>query len=74
MPRSISLVGAHYRRKAWFYDEGTSLPVEMEYDLTLAKEAYELASRWDAARSTAIDSLDFKSTDLDGFDSNQKGA
>ena len=45
----------------------------MEYDLTLAKEAYELAARWDAARGQDINALDFKPTDLEGFDSNQKG-
>ena len=44
----------------------------MDYDLTLAQEAYDLASRWDASRSKAISSLDFKSSDLDSFDSNQK--
>lgn len=58
--------------QAWFYGEGLSLPVEMEYDLSLAKQAYNLAERWDAARSKSVDSLDFKSTDLDSFDTNQK--
>ena len=50
-----------------------TLPVEMKYDLTLAEQAYSLAERWDASRDKPIDSLDFKSTDLDNFDSNQKG-
>ncbi|KAG6829889.1 hypothetical protein H0H92_003022, partial [Tricholoma furcatifolium] len=57
---------------AWFYGEGQHLPVEMEYDTSLAKEVYALASRWDAARSISdIAHLDFKESDLKGFDSNQ---
>lgn len=44
----------------------------MEYDISLAKQAYDLAERWDAARSKSVDSLDFKPTDLDSFDTNQK--
>ena len=51
--------------QAWFYGEGIDLPVEMEYDLTLAKEAYELASRWDAARTVEDTSrLSFRESDL----------
>ncbi|KAL5518474.1 LAP2 [Sanghuangporus vaninii] len=57
---------------AWFFGEGLTLPVEMEYDLTLAKHAYELAARWDASRVKDINSLNFKSNDLSDFDSNQK--
>ncbi|THH04799.1 hypothetical protein EW145_g5260 [Phellinidium pouzarii] len=57
---------------AWFYGEGLSLPVEMEYDITLAEQAYKLAERWDASRVKDVKSLGFKSTDLDHFDSNQK--
>ncbi|KAH9949467.1 hypothetical protein B0H21DRAFT_728077 [Amylocystis lapponica] len=58
---------------AWLYGEGVTLPVEMEYDLTLAQQAYALAEKWDAARSVAdISQLKFKETDLDGFNSNQK--
>jgi len=57
---------------AWFYGEGTELPVEMSYDTTLAKAAYDLAERWDAARrDTDTSKLDFKETDLQDFDSNQ---
>ncbi|KAF5361641.1 hypothetical protein D9758_007285 [Tetrapyrgos nigripes] len=59
---------------AWFYGEGTSLPVKMEYDTSLAKAAYELATRWDASRSTDVSKLEFKENDLDSFDSNQKVA
>ncbi|KAI5118515.1 hypothetical protein M0805_007684 [Coniferiporia weirii] len=57
---------------AWFFGEGLTLPVDMEYDLTLAQQAYELAARWDSSRDKAVISLDFKASDLDGFDSNQK--
>ncbi|KAJ7454867.1 peptidase family M1-domain-containing protein [Mycena latifolia] len=57
---------------AWFYGEGLTLPVKMEYDLTLAQEAYALADRWDASRSTSeVSDLDFKKSDLDTFNSNQ---
>ncbi|KAI0044083.1 leukotriene-A4 hydrolase [Auriscalpium vulgare] len=55
---------------AWFYGEGTKLPVEPEYDTSLAKPAYDLAARWDASRAST--SLDFKQSDLDSFNSNQK--
>lgn len=44
----------------------------MEYDLTLAEHAYALAKRWDDSRGTVdISQLDFKETDLEGFDTNQ---
>ncbi|KDR68677.1 hypothetical protein GALMADRAFT_231006 [Galerina marginata CBS 339.88] len=56
---------------AWFYGEGTELPVKMEYDITLAEAAYKLAERWDAARKADVSQLDFKETDLKDFNSNQ---
>ncbi|KAG6874151.1 hypothetical protein C0995_005569 [Termitomyces sp. Mi166 len=57
---------------AWFYGQGQHLPVELEFDTSLAKEVYSLASDWDAARSTSdITQLDFKESDLERFDSNQ---
>ncbi|KAJ7284708.1 peptidase family M1-domain-containing protein [Mycena rebaudengoi] len=57
---------------AWFYGEGLKLPVEMEYDATLAQAAYALADRWDASRSVSdVVSLEFKKTDLDSFISTQ---
>jgi leukotriene-A4 hydrolase len=57
---------------AGFYGEGLELPVKMEYDLTLAEQAYALAKRWDASRDTSdLSQLDFKATDLLDFDSNQ---
>lgn len=58
--------------QAWFYGERLSLPVEMDYDLTLAKQTYDLAERWDTARSKNVDDLVFKPTDFDMFDTNQK--
>ncbi len=58
--------------QAWLYGEGTELPVKMEYDTTLAEQAYRLAERWDASRNVSdVSELDFKGGDLDGFDSNQ---
>ncbi|KAF9040606.1 leukotriene-A4 hydrolase [Panaeolus papilionaceus] len=56
---------------AWFFGEGTSLPVKMEYDLTLAEAAWDLAARWDAARTSDPSKLRFSASDLDGFNSNQ---
>ncbi|KAJ7487177.1 leukotriene A4 hydrolase, partial [Mycena galericulata] len=56
---------------AWFYGEGLKLPVDMEYDLTLAQQAYALADRWDASRSVAEAGLDFKKSDLDTFNAMQ---
>ncbi|PFH48207.1 hypothetical protein AMATHDRAFT_196923 [Amanita thiersii Skay4041] len=57
---------------AWFYGEGLNLPVDMDYDMTLAEEAYDLARRWDASRTIGdVSKLDFKPSDLEKFDSNQ---
>lgn len=57
---------------AWFFGEGTELPVKMEYDLTLSEAAYSLAARWDAARGTTdVSQLGFSPKDLDNFNSNQ---
>lgn len=58
---------------AWFYGRGETLPVEMEYDTTLAEAAYALAARWDASRDEQdADKLPFASSDLANFNSNQK--
>ncbi|KIP01983.1 hypothetical protein PHLGIDRAFT_112533 [Phlebiopsis gigantea 11061_1 CR5-6] len=57
---------------AWFYGEGTELPVKMEYDTTLAEQSYALAERWDKARSADIATLDFQESDVKDFSSNQK--
>jgi len=57
---------------AWFHGEGLELPVKMEYDLTLAEQAYALAKRWDESRDTLdLSQLNFNATDLKDFDSNQ---
>lgn len=57
--------------KAWFFGEGLELPVKMEYDSTLAEQAYALAKRWDSARDTDLSQLDFKETDIADFTANQ---
>ncbi|KAL0576889.1 Leucyl aminopeptidase yscIV [Marasmius crinis-equi] len=57
---------------AWLYGEGVRLPVEMEYDTSLAKSAYALAERWEAGAATEVPKLDFKENDLDDFNTNQK--
>jgi leukotriene-A4 hydrolase len=45
----------------------------MEYDLTLAQQAYELAEKWHSSASEADTSkLPFGPKDLDNFNSNQK--
>lgn len=43
--------------------------------MSLAKQAYALAEKWDASRSTEdVSQLDFKESDLNGLDSNQISA
>lgn len=60
--------------QAWLYGEGLSLPVEQEYDTSLATKAYELAGRWDVSRSnTDITKSNFQSGDLGDFTSSQIG-
>ena len=46
--------------------------MKLQFDDSLAKEAYDLAARWDHTRSVAVAELNFQATDLDNFDSNQK--
>ncbi|KAG1880216.1 hypothetical protein F4604DRAFT_1751031 [Suillus subluteus] len=58
---------------AWLHQRGLHLPVEMEYDLTLANPANALADRWYESRHTTdISKLDFKGSDLDNLDANQR--
>jgi leukotriene-A4 hydrolase len=58
---------------AWLHQSGLHLPVEMEYDLTLANPANVLADRWYESRHTTdISKLDFKGSDLDSLDANQR--
>jgi leukotriene-A4 hydrolase len=56
--------------QGWLHGEGLSLPVEMEYDTTLADKAYALAKKWDASAKDG-DTAGFQKTDLDDFSSNQ---
>lgn len=58
---------------AWFHGEGTSLPVEMEYDTTLAEQAFSLAARWIQVIQTpgTLESADFKKNDIKGWNANQ---
>jgi hypothetical protein len=44
----------------------------VDLDLTLAKQAYALADRWDAARVIDIPETSFDAADMDNFNSNQK--
>lgn len=56
---------------AWLRGTGLDLPVDMEYDTTLADAAYSLAAKWDEARRKG--EMDFRSSDLDKFTSSQTG-
>lgn len=57
---------------AWLHGEGTSLPVKMEYDTTLADKAYALAEKWATAAQKGTDPKEaFSKEDLKEFSSNQ---
>ena len=56
---------------AWLRGTGLDLPVDMQYDTTLADAAYSLAKKWDEARKSG--EMDFSSSDLDNFTSSQTG-
>lgn len=43
----------------------------MEYDTTLAEQAYVLADKWDSSRDLTPSELDFKQTDLENYSANQ---
>jgi len=55
--------------EGWLHGDGLSLPVDMEYDTSMADKAYDLAKKWDTARKEG--KMDFKESDLDRFSSNQ---
>ncbi|SPO34784.1 related to leukotriene-A4 hydrolase [Pseudozyma flocculosa] len=58
---------------AWFHGEGLELPVKMEYDTTLAEQAFSLAARWErvvAGKSTVKDE-GFSPDDIKGWNANQ---
>ncbi|EKM60600.1 uncharacterized protein PHACADRAFT_246632 [Phanerochaete carnosa HHB-10118-sp] len=57
---------------AWLHGEGIELPVKMEYDTTLAQQAYDLAEKWDKSRSVSDPIQTFKESDIACFNSNQK--
>jgi len=44
----------------------------VDLDLSLAKQAYALADRWDAARAIDTAKTSFSAADMDDFNSNQK--
>lgn len=46
-----------------------TLPVPMEYDMTLAQRSYTLAERWTKTKDTS----EFSPTDISGMDANQIG-
>ncbi|KAG1741787.1 peptidase family M1-domain-containing protein [Suillus paluster] len=52
---------------AWLFGTGVTLPVPMEYDMTLAQQSYKLAERW----SKAKEPFEFDAADIDGMDANQ---
>jgi len=57
----------------WLYGEGTTLPVTLEYNLTLVNAAYDLAKRWDASRDIQDPTqAGFQASDLDSLGSNQR--
>lgn len=58
---------------AWFHGEGLELPVKMEYDTTLAEQAFSLASRWIQVieGQVSLESARFKKEDIKGWNANQ---
>jgi len=57
---------------AWLYGAGLKLPVDIEYDRTLARDAYRLAERWNQSRNESDPRPLFTESDLSKFNSNQK--
>lgn len=55
---------------AWLYGEGLTLPVDMNFDTTLADKCYDLASRWN---SRPEDTTTFSTDDISTFSSTQVG-
>ncbi|GAA6059566.1 hypothetical protein JCM10212_000622 [Sporobolomyces blumeae] len=58
---------------AWLHGEGLTLPVDMEYDTSLADAAYSLASKWDSSRSLSRGDFEktFSKKDIEAFQTNQ---
>ncbi|WFD00909.1 leukotriene-A4 hydrolase [Malassezia yamatoensis] len=61
---------------AWLHGEGMKLPVSMEYDASLAKDAYKLAEEWNEAVQQASSRADvkraFSQDDMRDWNANQK--
>lgn len=55
---------------AWLYSESAELPVQMEYDMSLAKASIALAGKWDTARGSSGSSL-FSKHDISTFSARQ---
>lgn len=62
---------------AWLYGEGLTLPVEMDFDTTLADASYALAKSWNDSRSTTSSTTTtgriFSIEDISNFNSKQVG-
>ncbi|KAI5991089.1 peptidase family M1-domain-containing protein [Pisolithus orientalis] len=56
---------------AWLHGEGLTLPVPIEYDMTLARQSNVLADRWDKARTSINLQELFDASDLQKLDANQ---
>ncbi|KAL4071200.1 peptidase family M1-domain-containing protein [Scleroderma yunnanense] len=56
---------------AWLHGEGLTLPVPMEYDMSLAHQSNALAERWDKARQETNLLELFDPSDLQSLDANQ---
>ncbi|GAA6041801.1 hypothetical protein JCM8097_007167 [Rhodosporidiobolus ruineniae] len=59
--------------EAWMNGEGLELPVKMEYDLSLATACYDLAGRWQSARTASKADLlaQFSKADIASFNATQ---
>ncbi len=57
---------------AWLHGEGMELPVKMEYDTTLAEQAFSLADRWiKFLDGSAGEKAHFSLDDIKGWNANQ---
>lgn len=58
---------------AWLYGEGLELPVKMEYDTSLAEQAFSLASRWIQVIDghATLENAKFRPADIKGWNANQ---
>lgn len=58
---------------AWLHGEGLELPVKLEYNETLAVEAFALAARWEQAiaQQVPVGDSQFSPRDMEGWNTNQ---